>query len=76
MSTGGAELPFPKACKTDECIVVKKSLVTPEAAITCTIEVKKHVVLQSWRPALIQFVCASLKSCQYHIDRHESGRSI
>ena len=33
-----------------------------EASITCTIEVKRHLVKQSLRQAKIQFVCASLKS--------------
>ena len=62
MSTGGAELPFPIGCKTDECTVIKRSTIIPEAAITCTIEVKRHVVKQSLRQVLTQFVCASLKS--------------
>ncbi|DBA82915.1 TPA: hypothetical protein ACH3X1_006705 [Trebouxia sp. C0004] len=62
MSTGGAELPFPIRCKTDECIVIRRSATIPEAFITCTIEVKKHVVKQSLRQALTQFVCASLES--------------
>ena len=62
MSSGGAELPFPIACKTDECIVIRRSKTIPEASITCTIEVKRHVVKQSLRQALTQFVCASLKS--------------
>ncbi len=62
MSTGGAELPFPIGCKTDECIVLRRSQMAAEASITCTIEVKKQVVKQSLRQAQIQFVCASLKS--------------
>ena len=33
-----------------------------EASITCTMEVKRHVVKQSLRQAQTQFVCASLKS--------------
>ena len=33
-----------------------------EASITCTVEVKRHVVKQSLRQAQTQFVCASLKS--------------
>lgn len=62
MSSGGAELPFPIGCKTDACIVVRRSAMIPEASITCTIELKRHVVKQSLRQALTQFVCASLKS--------------
>lgn len=62
MSSGGAELPFPIKCNTDECIVIKRSATIPEASITCTVEVKRHVVKQSLRQALTQFVCASLKS--------------
>ena len=62
MSTGGAELPFPMGCKTDACIVSRRSMVVPEAAVTCTLEVKRHVVKQSLRHAQIQFVCASLNS--------------
>jgi len=62
MSSGGAELPFPIGCKTDECIVIRRSATIPEASITCTVEVKRHVVKQSLRQALTQFVCASLKS--------------
>ncbi|KAL0040379.1 hypothetical protein WJX77_005504 [Trebouxia sp. C0004] len=62
MSSGGAELPFPIGCKKDECIVIRRSATIPETSITCTIEVKRHVVKQSLRQALTQFVCASLKS--------------
>ncbi|KAL0018614.1 hypothetical protein WJX77_012142 [Trebouxia sp. C0004] len=49
MSSGGAELPFPIGCKTDECIVIRRSATIPEASITCTVEVKRHVVKQSLR---------------------------
>ncbi|DBB15154.1 TPA: hypothetical protein ACH3X3_004159 [Trebouxia sp. C0006] len=62
MSSGGAELPFPIGCKTDECIVIRRSAMIPEASITCTIDLKRHVVKQSLRQVLTQFVCASLKS--------------
>ena len=62
MSSGGAELPFLIGCKTDECIVIRRTATIPEASITCTIELKRHVVKQSLRQALTQFVCASLKS--------------
>lgn len=62
MSAGGAELPFPLGCKTDECIVVRTSQIDAEASTTCTIEVKRHVVKQSLPQAQTQFVCASLKS--------------
>ena len=62
MSSGGAELPFPIGCKTDECIVIGRSATIPEASITCTIELQRHVVEQSLRRMLTQFVCPSLKS--------------
>ena len=62
MIPGGAELPFPIECNTDECIVIKRSATVPESSITCTIELKRHVVKQSLRQALTQFVCALLKS--------------
>ena len=55
-------MPFPIGCKTDECIVVRRSQMDAEASITCTIEVQRHVVKQSLRQAQTQFVCASLKS--------------
>ena len=56
------ELPSPIGCKTDECIVVRRSATIPEASITCAVEVKMHVVKQSLRQALTQFLCTSLKS--------------
>lgn len=56
-----AELPFPLGCKTDDCLVVR-SQTDAEGSITCTVEVKRHVVKQSLRQAQTQFVCASLKS--------------
>ena len=62
MSAGGAELPFPLGCKTDECIVVRRSQMDAETSMTCTVEVKRHVVKQSLRQAQTQNVCASLKS--------------
>ena len=62
ISAGGAERPFPIGCKTDGCIVVWRSRMDAEAFITCTVEVKRHVVKQSMRQAQTQFVCASLKS--------------
>ena len=62
MVSGGAELPFPIECNTDECIVIKRSATVPESSITCTIELKRHVVKQSLQQALTQFVCAPLKS--------------
>lgn len=74
MSTAGAELAFPIACKTDDCIIVKSSLVTPEAAVTCKTEVKQHVILQS-----TNLICVcNVKSVagHQHIDRHEGRQSI
>ena len=61
-STGGADLPFPIGCKTDECVALSRSTASVEASFAATVEIKKKVVQQSLRQSRIQFICASLKS--------------
>ena len=62
MSTGGASLPFPRGCKTDECVAMKCSQASPETSLAATVEIKKKVDEQNRRQTCTQFICASLKS--------------
>ena len=62
MISGGADLPFPVGCKTDECIALKRSQMAVEASIASTVEIKKKVVQQSLRQTQTQYICSSLKS--------------
>ncbi|KAK9918526.1 hypothetical protein WJX75_004743 [Coccomyxa subellipsoidea] len=43
-STGGADLPFPIGCKTDECVALSRSTASVEASFAATVEIKKKVV--------------------------------
>lgn len=59
---GGASLPLNLGYRTDAMIVARGSVISEEASVVATVELKKVVVKQSLRQTKATFIRASLKS--------------